>query len=330
MSLIVYSTASRALHPEHWRRLSEDVVRRVREAAEELGYQPNAIAAGLRTSRSRTIGVLVPDLSNAIFPPIFRGIEDRAALAGYVALLANSDFDASRERRNLDAFLARQIDGLIMATTHIDDPVLSVARAHGIPVVSVMRSTNRNDVPAFVGDTETGFNLLVTHLRQLGHRNIGGIVGPQDTSVGVEQAVCFREAVKAGGQRLAPRAVTVANAFSIEEGRRCARALLSSGLRPTAIVAGGDLLALGCLDVFAELGIQCPQDISLTGYNDMPHLARTSPPLTTIRLPFHMMGELAMGELLARIDGETGPGLVHRLPVELIVRQSTAAPSEHR
>jgi LacI family transcriptional regulator len=318
------STASRALDEVQSKRISTEVVERVRKVARELEYQPNAIAAGLRTNKSKTIGMLVPDIANPIFPLVFRGVEDCSSRNGYTALLANSDFDLKNEKRILNTFLARQIDGLILATARLKDTVIETARQRGIPVVSVMRTTEQENVPEVVGDTFAGVKLLVDHLHALGHRNIAAIAGPQFTSAGPAQVKAFREAVKIVGIQLRPHAIVVADDFSIEAGQRSARVLLSNSVRPTAIVACNDLFALGCLDVFSEFGLKCPSDISLTGYNDTPFLDRNNPPLTTIRVPFYHIGYEAVNQLLLRMANPDGPASVTSFPVELVVRRSTA------
>src|SRR6266849_1009651 len=128
------ATASRALNPETRILVSEDTARRVTDAAAALGYRPNTVARSLRTRRSHSVGVLIPDLNNPLFPPIVRGIEDRLAAAGYVALIGNTDGDAERERMLFEQMRARHVDGLVLATAHLRSPLLAEAARAELPV----------------------------------------------------------------------------------------------------------------------------------------------------------------------------------------------------
>src|SRR5258708_29566204 len=133
------ATASRALNPETRILVSEDTARRVLDAAAALGYRPNPVARSLRTRRSHTVGVLIPDLNNPLFPPIVRGLEDKLAAAGYVALLGNTDADANRERILFDQMRARHVDGFVLATATLHDRLLAEAAEAGLPVVLMYR-----------------------------------------------------------------------------------------------------------------------------------------------------------------------------------------------
>src|SRR4030088_355816 len=127
------ATASRALNPETRILVSEDTARRVAEAAAALGYRPNPVARSLRTRRSHTVGVLIPDLNNPLFPPIVRGLEDRLAAAGYVALIGNTDSDDERERMVFEQMRARHVDGLVLATARLRHPLLAEGGRPGVP-----------------------------------------------------------------------------------------------------------------------------------------------------------------------------------------------------
>src|SRR5215475_13418574 len=134
------ATASRALNPETRILVSEETARRVLDAAEALGYHPNPVARSLRTRRSHTVGVLIPDLNNPLFPPIVRGLEDRLAAAGYVALIGNTDGDGERERLVFDQMRARHVDGFVLATATLHSPILDEAVEADLPVVLMNRT----------------------------------------------------------------------------------------------------------------------------------------------------------------------------------------------
>jgi len=322
------ATASRALNESTRRLVREETVRRVLEAARSLDYQPDHLARGLKTRRSSTIGVLVPDLTNPLFPPIVRGIEDRLALKGYVALIGNTDNDAAREERVVDQMRARFIDGLIAATAQRHHPLLVEVATSGLPVVLVNRVVEDHLLPSVSVDDQAGIRQAVGHLVGLGHRRIAHVAGPQHLSTGHGRYLGLRAGLEAVGLSVEEGHVVFAGSFSEEEGYRCTSELLARRPLPSAIVAGNDMLALGALRALAAAGLACPGEVSLIGFNDMPLVDRVSPPLTTIRLPQYEVGSEAAEMLLERLAGNDGPVKTILLPPELVVRASTARPAD--
>lgn len=320
------ATASRALNPETRLLVREDTARRVLDAAQTLGYRPNPVARSLRTRRSNTVGVLIPDLTNPLFPPIVRGIEDRLAAAGYVALIGNTDGDDERERIVFEQMRARHVDGFVLATVHLSSALLAEAGRAELPVVLVNRLAEDHSMPSVSADNERGMRLAVDHLADMGHRRIAHIAGPQDVSTGLSRFRGFDAALRAHATAMDEDLVVVAKAFSIEEGHRCCRLLLERGAPFTAIAAGNDMLAVGCYGALEEAGVRCPDEMSVVGFNDMPFIDRLRPPLTTIRFPHYQVGTEAAQLLLERIAGEPGPVKVLYLAPELIARGSTAPP----
>ena len=319
-------TASRALNVETRGLVNEETARRVLAAAEELGYRPNPIARGLKTSRSYTVGVLIPDLTNPLFPPIVRGIQDRLEEAAYTPLIANTENDPDRERADFEAMRARQVDGFITATARRDHDLLSRPGELGLPVVLVNRRLEDAALPSAVGDDKAGVSLAVRHLVELGHRRIAHLAGPQDISTGYLRYEGFLEAMEAAGAEADPELILIGDAVIESEGSRLCAALLDGGRECTAIVAANDLMALGCYDVLEERGIACPQEISVIGFNDMPFAAHFRPPLSTIRIPQYELGARAAELLLTTMqDSEAQPTQLLLEP-ELVVRGSTGPP----
>jgi LacI family transcriptional regulator, galactose operon repressor len=319
-------TASRALNVETRALVNGETAQRVLAVAEELGYRPNPIARGLKTSRSYTVGVLIPDLTNPLFPPIVRGIQDRLEEAAYTPLIANTDNDPDRERADFEAMRARQVDGLITATARRDHDLPLGLENVSLPLVLVNRRLEDGARPSVVGDDRRGVGLAVEHLLSLGHRRIAHLAGPQELSTGHLRHAGFVEAMRAAGIDPDPQLVIVGSAFVESEGERLCNELLDRELDVTAIVAGNDLMALGCYDAFVERGIDCPGEISVVGYNDMPFAGWFSPPLTTVRLPHYEIGVRAAGLLLDLLrDPEIEPAQL-LLDPELVVRGSTAPP----
>ena len=322
------ATASRALNAHTVGLLSPQTAERVRQAAEQLGYRVNRMARALKTRRSLAIGMLIPDITNPFFPPIVKGAEDALAEAGYTLVLANTDNDEAKERLQLGGMLQSQIDGLLMATARRRGTAVEQLRAGPVPLVLVNRTIDRGGISAVIPDDHGGMLLAVEHLHQLGHRRIGHVAGPMDTSTGARRAKGFNYAMRA----LALPAGRTARArlFNEQEGRRAAATLLARRPRVTAIVAANDLLALGVLEAAAAAGLRCPEDLSVIGVNDVPLADRLRPPLTTIRVAEYDLGHQAARLLLAHIEHRERPAETVVISPELIIRGSTAPPAAHR
>lgn len=318
------ATASRALNLETRLLVSEQTASRVLAAAAELGYQPNTVARSLRTRRSHTIGVLIPDLNNPLFPPIVRGLADRLESHGYVALIGNTDGDDARGRRVFEQMGARHVDGYVLATAHLLDPLLEDATRSGVPVVLMNRVAANEDFPAVAVDNEAGVRLAVEHLVALGHRDIACIAGPLDVSTGLARYRGFRSAMTDAGLDVPDDRLAFANSFSIDEGYRCAREILAARDGCTAVAAGNDMLAVGCYRALDEARLSCPGNLSVVGFNDMPFIDMLRPPLTTVRFSHYEVGAQAADLLIERLNGISGPNKIVYVVPELIIRGSTA------
>ena len=314
-------TASRALDPARPGRISPATVERVRAAAAALGYRPDFAARSLRTRRSGTIGLVVPDLTNPVIPPIVRGAEEALWEAGLACLLADTDNDQAREAALIDELRARRCEGLIIASATRGSEAVEALAREDVAAVLVTRGLDSGAVPLVAADDAAGVHAVVEHLVALGHRRIAHVTGPRELSTTERRLLAFREAL---ADVAAP--VVHGDAFTIAAGERAAAALLRAHPGVTAIVAGNDMIALGCYAALAAAGRRCPDDVSVTGHNDMPFVAQAQPPLTTVAIPARELGAEAARVLLARLRGEDVPALV-LLPTRLIPRGSTAAPA---
>jgi LacI family transcriptional regulator len=318
------ATASRALNPRTRPLVNADTARKVLKAAETLGYLPNPIARGLKTARSSTVGLVLPDLTNPLFPPIVRGIEDVLSPAGYSAWIVNTDNDPEREKAAVESLRSRQVEGLIIATARIEHPLLRQLHGNGMKMVLVNRRVDGVDIPSITADDSAGIALAVDHLVGLGHRRIAHLAGPQSTSTGVVRARAFRYCVRDHGLDDDPGLIAYCDYWNETEGARALRTLLDSGQSFSAVVAGNDLIALGCYDVFAERDLVCPDDLSVVGFNEMPFLDKMRPPLTTVSVPHYEIGAEAARMLLELIDEPDRGARSVLLSTSLVVRQSTA------
>ena len=318
-------TASRALAPDSSGLVSPETVRRVVRAAERLGYVPNTLARGLRMARSFMIGMVVPDITNPLFPPMVRGAEQVLSIAGYTLVLTDTDNDAASERRQVDQLRARGTDGFLLATARWNDELLDELADAGVPAVLINRNTAGHRLPYVGADDRTGVSAAVSHLADLGHRRIVHLAGPQDTSTGRERASAFRQAIRGHGLPAGRGLVRPCAAYSEDAGAEATERLLASGAEFTAILAGNDLIALGALRVLAAAGLRCPHDVSVVGFNDLPLVDKLTPSLTTVTLPLREMGALSAQMLLTALDAPrvAGPVAQALLGVELAVRGST-------
>ncbi|WP_035882608.1 LacI family DNA-binding transcriptional regulator [Cupriavidus metallidurans] len=321
-----YSTVSRVMNPATRHLVADEVAARILQLAEQRGFRPNRIAAGLRTQRSGLVGVVLPDIANPVFPPILAGIESVLARDGYVPIVVNAGADKLRQRFVIDQLMGRQVEGLVLATAERDDPILDYCLKLSIPVVMVNRGEPTGCASCVVSDGLLAMRLTVDHLVKLGHRRIGHIAGPETTSTGQQRREGFLQAVKRHRLRRDDYAVVEAASYSREAGREACAELFQSLPGLTAIAAGNDLVAMGCYDYLREHGIRCPDDVSVVGHNDMPFVDALTPPLTTIRIAVHEMGEQAATLLLRKIGKPEAPVVSVLLTPELVVRGSTAVP----
>ena len=316
------STISRALDPGSPHAVSPALAEKIRRTSQRRGYRRNAAAYLLKTSRSRTIGVVIPDITDPVFPPIIRGIEDGLAEHDYIAILANTDGDPRRQAQVIEAMRPRGIDGLILASVARQDPAVSRLAA-GMPAVTISRQTEDPGFSSVVHDEEDGIGQALTHLVSLGHRDIAAIAGPQTVSTGFKRYAGFVRHGAALGLHAKALPVAFARAFNEKEGERCAEELLAAGRSFTAIACANDRLAVGAIATLRRHGIDCPGDISITGFNDMILADCLFPPLTTVHVHHHKAGVEAARLIVEMIENA---GMAPRhvvLPVQLVVRGST-------
>ena len=321
------STVSRVLNPATRSMVSESLAKEIIQIADELGYLRNPLASGLRTRRTFTVGVIIPDLTNPVFPPIVRGVEHTLDSEGYIAILADSGSKRRSEKALIDNMKARQVDGLILAAANRKDPLVEQCIEQGIPLVLVNRTIDKHNVAAVINDDELGIDLAVEHLVGLGHRQIAFIGGPRRTSTGYTRYRAFLKTVKKARITIDRDLIVNADEFSEPAGQAAFHELIQTGKHFTAVLTANDLLALGCYDALDELGLRCPQDISVTGFNDMPYVDRFVPPLTTLHIPHDELGVQAALLLLERIKNPDTPAKQLRLEPRMVVRGSTGVPS---
>lgn len=320
------STVSRALDPRTRSLVNARTAARIEEAVEELGFRLNPLARSLKTRRSYTVGALIPDLTNPLFPPIVRGLQDRLELDGYIALVASIDNDLSREQRIFEVLQDRKVDGMVLATAARGDDLVERALEAEIPTVLINRTTGDNRVDSVIPDDRSGTAAAVDHLVSLGHLRIAHVAGPKQTTSGRLRRTSFRASMRRHKLELSKSHVVEASSFTERAGREAAAKMLDAEAPPTAIVAANDLLAFGCYAALRDRGLKCPTDVSVVGFNDILFADHVVPALTTVHFAHDELGRRAGELLLRRISDADSPTQVILVETSLVVRDSTAKP----
>jgi DNA-binding LacI/PurR family transcriptional regulator len=316
------STVSHVLNGT--RKVSEETRGEVLAAVEELSYRPNLLARGLKTRRTYTIGLLIPDIQNSFFTSVVRGVEDVALSRGYHLFLCNTDEDPGREDEYIRELARKRVDALMVAPSARREADVRRLRGEGVPFVLVDRDVEGVDADIVGVDNRAGMRLIAEHLVELGHRRIAMISGPLDKASGYERDLGLRDALSDLELALEDFLVRFGD-FRTSSGREGARELLSLRSSPTALVTANNQMTLGALLTISEMGLGVPGDVSVVGFDDPEWAPLTGPPLTTVAQPTYEMGVRAARMLLDRIETEPG-GESRKLLLEpwLVVRESTA------
>jgi LacI family transcriptional regulator len=299
------------------RPVAESTRERVLRSIEILGYRPDAVARALKTRRTHTIGLLVPDNSNPYFAELAKAIEDAAYARGYALLLGNSDNDRQREKLQLAALRDRRVDGLLVIGTSADAD-LSDSRADRTRVVLLDRVAGTLPYPSVAVDNRRGAYDGVRHLIQHGHRRVLCIAGPGDVPAAVDREDGWRAAMDEAG--LSTEGLVTRRGFSRREGYDAARAVLTRTARPSAVFACSDLQGIGVLRACYELGLGVPRDIAVAAFDGTQESEFTSPPLTVVQQDIQAIAETGVSVLLSQ---EPAGEPVHVVaPCRLVIRSS--------
>lgn len=303
-------------HPDLLRPETQE---RVREAVEVLQYVPNHAARSLVRGETKTVALVLADITNPFFTRVARGAEDAAQAAGYTLILGNTDETPAKEQQYIDVLIARQVDGALLAPHGGAAPVQALRR-HDVPLVLVDRRVPDADVDTITTDSFDGSQQLVHHLLEQGFRRISFVGGEPGISSLEERLAGYRDAMEAAG--LTPDVHL--GAYSIESGEAITEELIATDALPDALIAANNFVGVGCISVLRRHDLRVPDDVALACFGDLDLSARIDPFLTVIAQPAYELGRRAMEQLIARIEGSTAPPVDITLPVELIVRSSTS------
>ena len=299
---------------------------RIDAAIKDLNYRPNQLARGLRSGRHSCVGVIVPDITNPLFAQLVDGVESVFAEDNVRVLLANSKEDPIREAA-LVADLASRTDGLILIPPIETDPVLDQLALARVPVVLVDRVLSTGpDVDSVVVDNCQGAQLAAEHLISLGHTRIALISGPLSSFPGRQRHEAFLQILSDHGQPAWPEHVCLSD-FRVEGGYTSMACLLDKPVPPTAVFCANNLMTIGALQLLRERGVAIPEAVSLVGFDDIDLSELLNPPLTVIDRATFTLGSSAAELLRARLATPDRELQHLTLPVRLVVRGSTAAPT---
>lgn len=296
---------------------------RVLAVARDLGYRPSNLARGLKTNRTCTIGLVVPDIANPFFADLARGASEVAYGAGYSVLLCNTEERPEREWDTLRMLEAHRVDGLLLASSRLSPAQLGEVAAANAPLVLVNR---RHPVHPGVGcvlvNDALAAETATEHLLARGHRRIGFLGGSTGTHSGRERRLGYARAMaRAGMER--PAAWDRPGAPTVEGGRRATLELLQHHPEITALLAYNDLVAVGAMQACDTLGRAVPGSCAVVGWDDIDFASYVSPPLTTMRMPRYRLGEAAMSLLCDLMAEPTRAPEPLTLEAELVVRGTT-------
>lgn len=318
------ATVSRALN--HPNSVTPQLRQSVQAAVDALGYIPHGAARALASRRSNTVGAVIPTIDNAIFARSVQAFQDRLFDSGFTLLLASSDYDVDRERREVQALVERGIDGLLLIGESHDPRVYQLLDSKRVPYVNTYTYRDDSQHPCVGFDNEQAAHQLTSYLLDIGHQTIAMVAGITE---GNDRALSRVEGVK---QALGERGIRfLPNHFGewvyeISEGRKAASYLLATPSPPTAIICGNDILALGVLFECLAQGVKVPEKISITGFDGLDLAEQVAPPLTTVHIPSTEMGHRSADYLIGRLNDKPVTDKL-RLDFSLIIRGTTAPPA---
>jgi LacI family transcriptional regulator len=314
-------TVSRVINSSGY--IAQETQERVEKAIAELGFVPNALARSLRFKQTKTIALVLTDITNPFFTTLARGVEDAASENGFTVMFTNTDESSDEEAENLNTLLQKQVDGVLLVPAGSSNESVTYLQERSIPVVVLDRRVPDVKVDTVCGDSIPGAYQVTRHLIDLGHRSIAIISGPLHISTSADRAEGYRLAMQEAGLSIDPQWVQHGH-FTQDSGYEMAKALLPLQPRPTAILAANNFIAIGAYAALREAELRIPADISLVTFDDLPAKLMLEPFLTTVDQPAYEMGYQATQLLLTHLGDETpADPCVIVLPTRLIIRSSS-------
>ena len=296
---------------------------KVMKTIRELNYRPNALARSVATSKSGTIGLIIPDVGNFFYPKVIRGVTDYMDSCGYNVIVANSDYDPEREAQQLLRLVDRRVDGILLCSGVSNKDFLCDFRKHNIPLALLGRNFDNSCSDAsIIGDNVRGAYKSTVHLLQNGSRRGVYVEGNPHTAGSRQRLEGYRQAHREFALPVREEYI-ISGEYSIAFGQKTARSLLERGLEFDGIITGSDLIAIGILSELTKQGVRVPEDVELIGFDNIELTTVVNPSLSTISKPHYKMAQHISEQLIRIIQGETIP-LPHTVvEPELILRETT-------
>ncbi|MFY0685701.1 MAG: LacI family DNA-binding transcriptional regulator [Cyclobacteriaceae bacterium] len=280
-------------------RISESTINKVRKAADKYRLVPNQVAKNLRRQKTDTIGLMIPDVSNPFFANLAKGVEDALRMKGKMILLCNTNENTAQESELLSMIVGRQIDGLLVAPVGLDGSHFKSLSDK--PIVFIDRYFDDLDIPYVATHNVEGGYQATRYLVERGHQHIACIQGLVSTVSSRDRVLGVKKALHEFGKKA--DSVILGDGFTIENGIQAMNQLLDSPIRPTAVFAMSNQIAIGAMDVIKSRGLQIPKDVSLISFDEQPYFKLTSPPVTTIQQPIELLAKTAVKMLMELISG---------------------------
>lgn len=317
-------TVSRVLNNSGY--VSQDARERVETAVADLGYVPNTIGLSLRFKRTKTIALVLTDITNPFFTTIARGVEDVASDRGFTVILCNTDESESEQARYLNSLHQRRVDGVLLVPAASAPAAVQWLQKRGMPAVLIDRRVPGIRVDVVRCDSEGGAHDVTQHLIGLGHRNIAVLTGPAQVSTAGDRVQGFLRAHREAGLDTNP-ALIMHGQYTLAGGAGMMAQALQVRPRPTAVFAANNFIAIGAYRALRDAGLSVPDDMSLVAFDDLPAALMLDPFLTVAAQPAYEMGRLATELLLERLAGTTPfePREI-LLPTTLVIRRSSGRP----
>jgi LacI family transcriptional regulator len=310
------STVSRVINQSGY--VGKEFYDRVVWAMKELNYQPNAIARGLVSRKTATIGLIVPDVANPFFSDVARGVEDEAIANGYTVILCNTDWNLQREQMYVNLLQGKWVEGIVLVGSRTPEQEV-VSLLNGLPIILADRKPTHLKSGVWT-DNEVGAYLATKHLIEMGCRKIAHISGPEDSPSATARRAGFRQAIE---EQVGVYGTVAQGDFRYDGGYEAAIQLLSAEDVPDGIFAANDVMAIAVVQAANRKGIRIPEDVKLVGYDNIPMSEYVYPSITTVEQRGYDMGRTASKILIAQLDGRDDVSLTKEFEPTLLVRHST-------
>lgn len=296
--------------------------KKVLKTIEELGYRPNAVARGLASKRTTTVGVIIPDISNMFLAELARGIDDIANMYKYNIILSNSDQNIDKEIKLINSMLEKQVDGIVYMGSKIQDEHLKEFKTSPVPIVLAATIEPTNAIPSVNIDYEAAGYAATKLLIDNGHKQIAFITGTDETTANIAKSVGFNRALEEAGLSVSPDFIYSGD-LSYDSGVKAVEELFKLDNKPTAIFASSDEIALGVIHGIQDLGLSVPNDVEVIGFDNTRLATMIRPTLSTVVQPIYDIGAVAMRLLTKYMNKEEVEDSNVILPHQIIKRNST-------